>query len=79
MPLTDLARASLDELPRSPLLARAAVVDTFLDMLSATDDDTDRVLLQETLARLPRSVVVDRTAVADLLLDLLGPGEPSVN
>jgi hypothetical protein len=79
MPLHDLIRTTLDNLPRSPLLDRAAVVDTLLDMLSATSNPEDRTQLMETLSRLPRSVVVDRTAVADLLLDLLGPGEPSPN
>ncbi len=79
MALSDLARATLDELPRSPLLDRAAVVDTLLDMLNAAEHPAERLQLEETLSRLPRSVVVDRTAVADLLLDLLGPGEPSAN
>jgi hypothetical protein len=77
--LHDLVRATLDNLPPSPLLDRAAVVDTLLDMLSATSNPEDRSHLMETLSRLPRSVVVDRNAVADLLLDLLGPGEPSSN
>jgi hypothetical protein len=79
MPLHDLVRATLDNLPPSPLLDRAMVVDTLLDMLSATADPEERTLLKETLSRVPRSVVVDRTAVADLLLDLLGPGAPSPN
>jgi len=77
--LHDLVRATLDNLPPSPLLDRAAVVDTLLDMLSATADLDEKMQLQDTLSRVPRSVVVDRTAVADLLLDLLGPGEPSDN
>lgn len=77
--LEQLVRTTLDNLPQSPLLDRAAVVDTFLDMLSATPNPAERSRLQETLTRLPRSVAVDRTAVADLLLDLLGPGEPSAN
>ncbi|MDQ3943650.1 MAG: hypothetical protein M3357_00550 [Actinomycetota bacterium] len=79
MPLHDLVRATLNNLPRTPLLDRAVVVDTLLDMLSATPIPEERTQLMETLSRVPRSVVVDRTAVADLLLDLLGPGEPSPN
>ena len=79
MPLHELVRATLDNLPRSPLLDRAVVVDTLLDMLNATPDPDERTQLKEILSRVPRSVVVDRTAVADLLLDLLGPGEPSLN
>jgi hypothetical protein len=79
MPLYDLVRTTLDNLPPSPLIARTVVVDTLLDMLSATPDAEERTQLMEILSRVPRSVVVDRTAVADLLLDLLGPGAPSPN
>lgn len=79
MPLEDLVHSALDRLPQSPLLDRAVVVDTFLDMLSATPDPAERTRLEEGLTRLPRSVVVDRNAVADLLLDLLGAGGVSVN
>ena len=77
--LHDLVRATLDSLPPAPLIARAAVVDTLLDMLSATVDLEEQTQLKDTLSRVPRSVVVDRNAVADLLLDLLGPGGPSGN
>lgn len=79
MPLHDLVRATLDNLPRSPLLDRAVFVDTLLDMLSVTTIPEERTQLMEVLSRVPRSVVIDRTAVADLLLDLLGPGSPSSN
>jgi hypothetical protein len=60
-------------------LDRAVVVDTLLDMLSATTSPDERSQLMEILSRVPRSVVVDRNAVADLLLDMLGPGSPSPN
>jgi len=79
MALNELVRATLDSLPPSPLLDRAVVVDTLLDMLSATTSPDERSQLMEILSRVPRSVVVDRNAVADLLLDMLGPGSPSPN
>lgn len=78
MPLRDLARATLDELPRSPLIKRATVVDVLLDMMSATEHPDERVQLEQTLQGLPQSLVVDRTAVADILLDLLSE-KPSPN
>ncbi len=79
MALNELVRATIDNLPRSPLLDRAVVVDTLLDMLSVTTVPEERSQLMEILSRVPRSVVVDRNSVADLLLDILGPGVPSPN
>ena len=79
MELTERITDTLTNLPRSPLLARAVVVDAFLDLLIDTDDANERHRLEQSLAGLPRSAVLDRTAVADALLDVLAPGDPSLN
>ena len=79
MELTERITDTLTNLPRSPLLARATVVDAFLDLLNCTVDADERQRLEQSLARLPRSVVLDRTTVADALLDVLPAGDPSLN
>jgi hypothetical protein len=77
--LTERIRMTLMELPSAALVDRTVVVDTFLDLLSATGDPDERLRLERSLAALPRSVVVDRMTVADALLDVLSPEKPSPN
>jgi hypothetical protein len=79
MELTERVTDTLMNLPSSPVVARATVVDAFLDLMSETQDPDERHRLERSLAALPRSVVVDRMVVADALLDVLVPGDPSLN
>lgn len=79
MQLSERVRSTLTNLPPSPLLDRATVVDVLLDLLNASEDPEERRRVEHSLANLPRSVVVDRITVTDALLDLLVQGEPSPN